>query len=338
MEQFPLLDIVIGLCLIYTLLSLLASELTEFVVTVLRWRTRSLKRGIMTLLGESLEPSHHSKPFKDTITSKLYCSSNMAAITQYFNQRHLLITRSDIPAKLFAEALLDVLQSLPITNNPASRETVSEVTLTKLLSIVESSPEVSPQLRANLKRLINRTQIIEPDPKQQIAQLKHEIALWFKHGMQAAFIVYRHNFKTFSLLVSFVLAVIINADSLYAIRRISENTATRAIVVQNATQIEGCQDNLNSPQCVERVSVLMESSTLPIGWHPTNRQKQFSQFSKGNLLRAIGGWLLTGIAISMGSRFWLQLLNRLVHFGGGNTKPRSLNKYRKYRSPYSDLR
>lgn len=292
----------------------------------------------MTLLGEPLELSHHPEQFKDTITGKLYCSSSMTAITQYFDQRHLPITASNIPAELFAEALLEVLQGLPNANSPASRETASEITIENLLLIIESSPEISSQLRANLKQLIRRTRIVEPDSKQQMTQLKHEIALWFNQGMQGAFTVYKHNLKTFSFLVSYVLAVVINADSLYAIRRISENTATRAIITQNATQIQGCRDNLNSPRCVEQMSLLMESTTLPIGWQTANRHRQFAHQSWGTLFRTAGGWSLTAIAISMGSRFWLRLLNRLVHFRGGDSNPEPFTRYRNYRSPYSDLR
>jgi hypothetical protein len=147
--------------------------------------------------------------------------------------------------------------------------------------------------------------------------------------------------KTISFFVSLMLVVAINADSLFIIRRISENTATRAIVMQNVTQIQGCHKNLNSPGCVERIASLMESSTVPIGWQRSNRQKQFSRLSGSNFLRAIGGWLLSGIAVSMGSRFWLQLLNQFVHFGGEFFKrdttrrsARLATKTRRYRSSY----
>lgn len=329
MEKLPLLDVVVGLTLIYTFLSLLSSELTEFIVTVLHWRTQSLKRGIMTLLGESLELGDDPK-LKDTITGRVLRNSRMSAIAQHYNQRHVPATLPYIPAQLFAEALLDVLQSLSHTSKPTEQKAVSEITLVELLSIVESSPEVSLQLKANLKRLIKRTQIAEPDPKQQMTQLKHEIALWFKRGMNGAFTVYKHNLKAFSFFVSLVLAITINADSLYVIRRVSENTATRTIVVQNAPRIQGCRENLNSPRCVERTSWLMESTTIPIGWHRVNRQQQFAQLSRSNILRAIGGWLLTGIAISMGSQFWFQLLNRIVDFHGREIKPRPFTRSSKH--------
>jgi hypothetical protein len=341
MEQFPLLDIVIGLLLIYTFLSLLSSELTEWAITVLQWRRRSLKRAMMILLGEPLELGKDPKTFKDTIAGRLYSSSSMTAIAERFDQRR--VTLSPRSAPLFAEALIDVLRNLPHKTNRENRPVVAETPVTNLLSIVESSPEVSPQLKANLRRLINRARMVEPDPQQQMVQLNQEIALWFNQAMRDMFRVYKHDLKTISFLVSLTLVVAINADSLYIIRRISENTATRAIVIQHVTQIQSCQKNLSSPSCVERVSTLMESSTIPIGWQRSNRQKQFSQISGGSFLRAIGGWLLTGIAVSMGARFWLQLLNRFVQIGGGeflkrdstHHSARATTKSRKYKSSYN---
>lgn len=340
MEQFPLLDIVIGLSLIYTFLSLLSSELTELAITVLQWSRRSLKRAIMILLGEPLELGKDPKTFKDTIAGRLYSSSSMTAIVERFDQRHVTLSHSFAP--LFAEALIDVLQNLPYEVHRENRPVGAEMPVTKLLSTVESSPEVSPQLKANLKRLITQARMVQPDPQQQMVQLKQEIALWFNQAMREMFRAYKHDLKTISFLVSLVLVVAINADSLYIIRRISENTATRAIVIQNVTQIQGCQKTLDSPNCIERVSALMESSTIPIGWQRSNRQNQFSRISGGSLLRAIGGWLLTGIAVSMGARFWLQLLNRFVQLGGGeflkrdstHRSIRAATKSRTYKSFY----
>lgn len=338
MEKLPLLDIVIGLSLIYAFLSLLSSEITEFVITLLRWRARGLKRAIITLLGESLELSQDSNYFKDTIAGKLYSDSRMSQIIQYFDRRHASTTRYDASAQLFAEILLDVLQNSPIPPDLAGQQATSKITVAKLLLIAESSPEFPPQLRANLKRLIDRTLLVEPDPDQQMMQLKHQIARWFSQAMASAVTVYQYNLKASSFLVSLALAITVNADSLYMIRRISENTATRAIIVQNATRIAGCWDNLNSIHCIEQISFLMESTTLPVGWHRVNRQKQFSRLSRGNLLRAIGGWLLTAIAISMGSRFWFQILNRLIYLHRGNTEPRPAPRYRKYRPFYNPPR
>lgn len=110
------------------------------------------------------------------------------------------------------------------------------------------------------------------------------------------------------------------------LRRISENTATRTVIIQNAVQIEGCENDLSSPDCMNRMASLLDSTTLPIGWHPVNRQTQFAQLNAVYLLRAIVGWLLTGIAISMGSRFWFQILDKFIHIRETEERPISLDE------------
>ena len=322
MEKLPLLDIVIGLSLIYTFLSLLASELTEFVITVLRWRTQYFTQTIITLLGEASEQSDDPDQFRNTIAGKLLNHSQIISATQSSNRRDRSIILPGIFPQMFAEALLDVLQSLsPPHDSGINHKSTCVEAIAQLKAIISSSPDLSPQLRANLQRLIDRVQSIEPDAEQQLFRLKYEIGLWFSHAMVVAENAYKLHFKIVSFLVSLVLVIAVNIDSLYIIRRISENTATRAVILQHATQIQGCQHNLNSLKCKEGMSLLMESTTLPIGWQPSNRQKQFAQFSHVIILRTIGGWLLTSLAVAMGSRFWLRLLKRFGAIWRKDRKP-----------------
>jgi hypothetical protein len=315
MGQFPLLDVVIGLTLIYTFLSLLASELTEFLTTLWRWRAKHLQQGIMTLLGEPLALRRNPELFKNTITGKLYHSSLIASMTHRLRRGKTLIGPAYIPPEAFADALLEVLQNLPdFEDKTQLKQKVDEPidAFTQLMSKVENSPEVPPRLKDNLRRLTQRAKTKTADTEQQLQQFRYEIALWFEQSNARVTTLYRRHVKAFTVLLSTILAVLINADSLYMLRRISENTATRTVIIQNAGQIEGCQSDLSSPNCMNRMAFLLDSTTIPIGWHPVNRRIQFPQLSGFYVLRAVIGWLLTGIAISMGARFWFQLLSKFI--------------------------
>jgi hypothetical protein len=232
---------------------------------------------------------------------------------------------------LFAEVLLDVLQDLaPSYQTVGADPRVADAlinhascsTIDQLSAIIESAPEVSPLLRANLTRMIHQVQQKEADPDRQLLQLKNEIGLWFSYALRDPSHTYRLHFKFVSFLVSLVVVIAANVDSLYIIRRISENTATRAIVMRNASHIQACQKQLNSPQCTERLSALMERTTIPVSWHPSNSRKQFAQLNHVVILRTIGGWGLSSLAIAMGSRFWLQVFHRLGLFMFGGEEPR----------------
>ncbi|WP_143162086.1 hypothetical protein [Phormidesmis priestleyi] len=333
MGHFPLLDIAIGLTLIYTFLSLLTSELTEFMTTVLRWRAHHLQQGIMTLLGESIALRRNPEEFKNTITGRLYYSSLIASITQRSRRYRQSVGPSYIPSKVFADALLEVLQALPEVERTepqllqSADQTIGE--LDWLMSKVENADQLPSRLKDNLKRLANQTQTQTETTEQQMERFRHEVALWYEHSMDRLSGTYRRNVKAFTILIGSILAVLINADSLYMLRRISENTATRSVIIQNAIQIQGCQEDLSSSQCMDKMADLLDSTTIPIGWHPVNFQQQFPQFNLVYLLKAAIGWLLTGIAISMGSRFWFQILDQLVHVRETGEKPAATEEQQK---------
>jgi hypothetical protein len=315
MEQLPLLDIVIGLFLVYTFLSVLSTALTEFAIELFRWRAKTLRHGILNLLGELLEVNQNPARFNHTITGRLYKSPLIASIVQNDDRHDLSTKLSSISAETFANALLNVLQDLSQENSLGIDQKSSGIlTVEKLKDAIEFAPELSALLKANLKRMLEHVQAITPDPKQQIVELKLEIAQWFNHARIDTLNAYKYRIKILSLIISLVISVGVNADSLYLIRSISENTATRAIVIQNPKQIQGCRANLGSPACIKNVSVLMEKSTFPVGWQSANRQRQFPKLTEIAVLKALGGWLITGIAISMGSRFWFQLMNKLINW------------------------
>lgn len=327
MDHFPLLDIAIGLTLIYTFLSLLASELTEFLATLLRWRASQLQQGIMLLLGEAVNFKPDSDAFKNSITGKLYSSSLIASITQQSRRYRRFVGPSYIPSRVFADALIEVLQTLEAEPQFGAKNVDQPLSeLAQLLTQIESSNQVPAQLKANLRRLAKSAQTQTQQTELQMQRFKHEIALWYEQSMDRLSGVYRRNVKIMTILVGSILAVLINADSLFMLRRISENTATRSVIIDNALQIQGCETDLSSVQCMAQLDTLLDETTIPIGWHPVNFRQQFPQQSFIDIVRAIVGWILTGIAISMGSRFWFQILEQFIQVRETGEKPTEADK------------
>jgi hypothetical protein len=314
MERFPLLDIAIGLMLIYAFLSLLVSELTELMSRLLRWRSVQLQQGIMTLLGESIDFSQHPEQFKDSMVGRLYSSSLIAFISQRAGQSRRLVGPSSIPPLTFADALLEVLQTFEDGQQSQVLHEAGHLggDLAKFLTILETSNQIPMQLKNDLRRLAEHTQSRTKETELQIEQFRQDIALWYEHSMDRVTTAYRRNANLFSVLIGFLIAVFINADSLYMFRRISENTATRSVIIENAIQIQGCQTDFSSESCLEKMETLLEGTTIPIGWHPINLHQQFPQRNLSNWLRAAIGWLLTSLAISMGSQFWFPVLEQFM--------------------------
>jgi len=98
---------------------------------------------------------------------------------------------------------------------------------------------------------------------------------------------------------------------------------------QNVAEIQ--QELSNVRDALDNV---LDEIPLPIGWNQRNMQQQFgsggetAQAAKSvNRLvavpKAVLGWVITGIAISMGSSFWFDLLGKIVRVRntGSPTKP-----------------
>ncbi|MBW4638417.1 MAG: hypothetical protein KME05_09290 [Gloeocapsa sp. UFS-A4-WI-NPMV-4B04] len=76
-----ILDIAIGLIFVYLILSLLASEIQEFLATVLQWRAKNLKESIEILLaGDSKKKEDRKNAIK--LANKLYSSPLIENISQ----------------------------------------------------------------------------------------------------------------------------------------------------------------------------------------------------------------------------------------------------------------
>ncbi len=335
MEKFPVLDIVIGLSLIYTFLSVLTSEFTRIVVRILQWRHKQLQRTILNLFGESVSIDDPND-IKETITGKIINSPEIASAIHDFKANGQWSVLCGVSPQLFTKVLLDVLQNLPQSHPCAVADPkVAEEPIARLSCLIESGSDLPFRLQANLARMIHQAQRIESDPEQQFLRLQNEIAFWFSCALKEPAKTYKLHLKIVSFLISLGVVITANIDSLYIIRRISENTATRAVVMQEASHIQGCQQQLNSPHCAERLSLLMERTIIPISWHPANRRNQFAQLDRVVIIRTIGGWLFSSLAIAMGARFWLQVFSQLGTLFGKKSKPQKHSQ--EYQHQYREI-
>lgn len=185
-----------------------------------------------------------------------------------------------------------------------------------LLSLAEKTAiSISTRARITVKNaveepLTNATiQIAELGG--DIRELGQEVEAWFNRGMDRAAGVYNRNAKAVGLIIGVAIAIALNADSLHIIDRLSRDPAVRQVVSQVAEQSAA-----STPEELEdQVESLLDGLPIPLGYGPavTTRQLEseagwFIPF----IPRRVVGWLITGIAISMGSKFWFGLLKRVV--------------------------
>ena len=178
--------------------------------------------------------------------------------------------------------------------------------------------------RQNLMLLAEKTQTKFEDVKEDLNKFEEEVSSWFNRSMERASGVYKRNAKLVAIIIGFIVALVANADTLHMFNMLSKDEALRAAIAQTANNIAVNNSEL-TPQAIEEINKATETLTLPIGWGEANRKNQ-SKNRRGLWdIRYIFGWLITAIAISMGSSFWYNLLRKIVDVGNVGKKPQPSN-------------
>ncbi len=182
---------------------------------------------------------------------------------------------------------------------------------------------------------------------------QEKLGHWFDSGMERASQVYLREMQRFSLVIGFLLALILNVDTLHVSQVLWEDPALRtAIAVTAATNVPQLENEITDSQAAPNGD-LEESANevqdtlrqlldlrLPIGWRfvpPTDETQGALEASQtdslnvwaywpgnnpdwfGTVVRKIIGLLITTIAVAQGAPFWFDLLKRLTRGGGGDS-------------------
>ncbi|HEY9626680.1 MAG TPA: hypothetical protein V6C84_05215 [Coleofasciculaceae cyanobacterium] len=198
--------------------------------------------------------------------------------------------------------------------------------LTQIIdSLDEECPELMKQvsdlpdhLKQNLLSLAEQSRLKAKSLKAEVRQLETEVADWFDRSMERASGVYRRNAKGVAILIGFLVAILINADTLHMMSCLSKDSLLRETIAQTADQTvqtaSAAEQAPNIESVKNSVNKALDEIPLPIGWDSINVREQEAadrQWSIPFLRRAIG-WGVTGIALSMGASFWYDLLQRVI--------------------------
>jgi hypothetical protein len=152
---------------------------------------------------------------------------------------------------------------------------------------------------------------------------------WFNDRMARASGWYKRRAQRLSLMLAFGLTLAFNADTIHAAKGLWSDAGLRLVVTASAdefvkNQPASAPDPATTPtaslkhhttQLAQTVGEL-KSSSIPIGWQ--NRDWRHFNFVDGLLLAA--GWLITGLAVSLGAAFWFDVLSRALQLRGSGPK------------------
>ncbi|MEG4218866.1 hypothetical protein QUA27_26525 [Microcoleus sp. Pol14C6] len=307
-----------------------------------RWLTAEFNRVVedyhnnLASLNNSLDRMSEKLGFyiKD---SQVYLPETEIAGREF--QRQMAFVKARFDSTNERVALLGQLQ--PSFSNLLNTVKRSQDTVAEIMEIKEESPiyqqikETLDSMPESLKRslyiLAQRAEKSGGDTQEQLQRFQKEIEIWFDQSMERASGVYKRNARGVAILLGTAIAVAANADSIHIINRLSKDSMLRSTVNLYAQQLvennaKTKSNNLTSLAKVQQdVDRALDQVALPFGW---SEQNSLERDKQGNLLwqaliARLFGWILSGVAISMGAAFWFEALNKIINIRNAGKKPPS---------------
>ncbi|AFZ05118.1 hypothetical protein Osc7112_0520 [Oscillatoria nigro-viridis PCC 7112] len=254
-------------------------------------------------------------------------------------QRQMAIVKARFDSKIERAALLGQLQpsfSNLLNSVKKSQDPVAEIMDIKEESAIyqqiqETLDSMPESLKRSLYILAQRAEKGGGDTQEQLQRFQKEIEIWFDQSMERASGVYKRNARGVAILLGTAIAVAANADTINIINRLSKDSMLRSTVNLYAEQLvannaKTKSNNLTSLTKVQQdVDRALDRVALPFGW---SEQNSLERDKQGNLLwpaliSKLFGWILSGLAISMGAGFWFEALNKIINIRNAGKKPPS---------------
>ena len=337
MFDAPIVQVAVGLIVVFFVFSTLCSGLAELVNRALRLRAEFLLLGIRNLLNGSgslqvgsLEPQvkKAAAEAQDLICQpgeladlllKLPIVGTMGQ-QQDGNPIDKANMPSYLPARTFAAGMMDIL-----VPNPAGATKIDEV-----IPQIERLPEPARSSILALAKGAN----------QDVARFRLNIERWYDDQMDRVGGWYKRHVRVFIILFAAIFAVAFNVNVVTLAKSLYTNPDARQALVNQADALQQCPADQRDA-CTKTAAdtvVRLGKSTLPLFWQPTSqeclvRDKDTDTTNDCNffeardmagvwgIVLAVVGWLIAAGAFAMGGPFWFDVLGKFASLRGTGAKP-----------------
>jgi hypothetical protein len=186
------------------------------------------------------------------------------------------------------------------------------------------------QLGYRLRSLLYTAQIHAKGKPVGIEEFQNAVSEWFDDTVARGSVWYKRRMQRIGILCGFLLAIVLNADTIGLSNALWNNALLRASVVQAAQASASQAKTPASEEARKNLKALMDAG-LPLGW--TIEVKSVDpnappdpRLPPSTLEGWIGkvvGLLLTGFAISQGSQLWFDIMKRLLNVRASQLQPDS---------------
>ncbi len=335
MPTLQMLDVAIGITFIFLLLSLICTALNEIIENFLKKRASDLEEGIRELL-QDIGKEGNGK------VEELYKHSLIAGLYKGPYVPYGKNMPSYIPASNFALALLDNI--LPASSNNLSGS-IGGAAINADASQVESLTSPLTESRGGIATTSGTSQVKSLMPLRNelinnwpesaskkallalidasgndINKARENIENWFNSAMDRVSGWYKRRVQLILIVIGFLLAVAMNADTVAIFKSLMNDPPLRNSLVaaaQEYAKSSSPNDTISPMHRVNENAKMLYALRLPIGWdwdnagNQKNRNLAIPPDGLGWFLKIIG-WLITALAISLGSSFWFDTLNKIM--------------------------
>jgi hypothetical protein len=315
MDLTALVDVAIGLTVIYLGASLFVTALNEYVSQTLKLRGRQVAYDLSKLING------------DGNAERVigYLKTN-PALTKFFEPGCKWVSKlpSYVDPKVLAQTLI----------GGARKEPDAAATLDTVVTSLKSLPD--SQLKTQLLALSQST-------SKSVDELVENVSKWADQTLTMMGEVYKKKLQWISFGIGLVMAIVFNIDTVTITTRLYRDKEARAAAVavaENVTTVskadfDACSkidlDQARRDDKCKALVGLVETvrehnrklGTLPFGRPDVDGIGAFFTSLTTTTLHQIVGWLLTGLAVALGAPFWFDFLNKLVNVRHGMRKPDS---------------
>ncbi|UCD70018.1 MAG: lipase family protein [Betaproteobacteria bacterium] len=303
MDMLGVLEVAIGMVLVYLILSLICTSLVEAVVGALKLRPNILKESVQRLVGNDLAADVYKDP----------------EVTALFGPNDRL--PSYMPTDVFARSILNIASS----NEWRKSGGLPTVLRDRFVALANGKDAGSKSSKGEAlearKKLGRKLLELMDEAGGDIDLLKNKIELWFDRTGDRSKGWFKRSLNAWLIAIGFAIAALVNADTVLIFQRLSDDPALREAAVQIATEQIKPEDvattsGEDDPPTLKAVREQVGTIAPFIGWSKedplvdgfgANWDTAFQFITK------LFGLILTAFAISLGAPFWFDLLQKLVN-------------------------
>ncbi len=220
-----ILDVAIGLVFVYFTLSLLCSVIVESVASLGKWRPKTLLNGINDLIFAPQEPS---SPLATEDEQKKVKAANENFLQAFYRSPLFLgQTPSYISSRSFVLALLETVK-----NHPKEGTTPAQLPLNSVDNIKQMVTALPPECYIK-KALLPILELAGGD----LDKALEGIEKWYDEAMDRVTGWYKRYAQVIALVVAFLVAFGLNADTFQIAKTLYSDQTVRAAVVSSAQEL-----------------------------------------------------------------------------------------------------